>query len=192
MSVEFYNQNAQQFFSSTVEVDSTSLLDQFVPYLPQGGLVLDAGCGSGRDSKRFLDMGYQIDAFDASAPLAALAEELLNQSVTVTTFENFTSSKRYDGIWACASLLHVTRESLPETLAHLAKMLKCGGAFYCSFKYGQDEVERDGRRFTNCNEALLNQLLTSSPLAIDKLWVTQDLRAGREHEQWLNAILIKR
>lgn len=85
MSVEFYNQNAQQFFSSTVEVDSTSLLDQFVPYLPQGGLVLDAGCGSGRDSKRFLDMGYQIDAFDASAPLAALAEELLNQSVTVTT-----------------------------------------------------------------------------------------------------------
>lgn len=48
-------------------------------------------------------MGYQIDAFDASAPLAALAEELLNQSVTVTTFENFTSSKRYDGIWACAS-----------------------------------------------------------------------------------------
>ena len=143
MSVEFYNQNAQQFFSSTVEVDSTSLLDQFVPYLPQGGLVLDAGCGSGRDSKRFLDMGYQIDAFDASAPLAALAEELLNQSVTVTTFENFTSSKRYDGIWACASLLHVTRESLPETFAHLAKMLKCGGAFYCSFKYGQDEVERD-------------------------------------------------
>lgn len=60
-------------------------------------------------------MGYQIDAFDASAPLAALAEELLNQSVTVTTFENFTSSKRYDGIWACASLLHVTRESLPGT-----------------------------------------------------------------------------
>ncbi len=120
MSVEFYNQNAQQFFSSTVEVDSTSLLDQFVPYLPQGGLVLDAGCGSGRDSKRFLDMGYQIDAFDASAPLAALAEELLNQSVTVTIFENFTSSKRYDGIWACASLLHIPRSLLTQTFAHLA------------------------------------------------------------------------
>lgn len=192
MSIDFYNQNAQLFFSSTVEVDSSSLLERFVPYLPEGGLVLDAGCGSGRDSKRLLDMGFQVDAFDASAPLAALAEQLLNQAVTVATFTRFTSNKHYDGIWACASLLHVMRESLPETFAHLAQMLKSGGAFYCSFKYGQDEMERDNRHFTNCNEALLSQLISSLPLTIEQLWVTQDLRAGRKNEQWLNAILIKR
>ena len=192
MSIDFYNQNASSFYASTVEVDSTSLLEQFTPYLPKGGSVLDAGCGSGRDSKRLIEFGFHVDAFDASEALATLAQQLLGKPVRVATFMQFTSTQQYDGIWACASLLHVSKASLPDTFAHLASMLKSGGAFYCSFKYGQGEVERDGRSFTHCDEALLAELLTGSPLVIDKVWLTTDLRVGRENEQWLNAVLLKR
>jgi len=191
MSIDFYNQNASSFYASTVEVDSTSLLEQFTPYLPKGGSVLDAGCGSGRDSKRLIEFGFHVDAFDASEALATLAQQLLGKPVRVATFMQFTSTQQYDGIWACASLLHVSKASLPDTFAHLASMLKLGGAFYCSFKYGQGEVERDGRRFTHCDEVLLAELLTGLPLAIDKVWLTTDLRVGRENEQWLNAVLFK-
>jgi len=191
MSIDFYNQNASSFYASTVEVDSTSLLEQFIPYLPKGSSVLDAGCGSGRDSKRLIEFGFHVDAFDASAALATLAQQLLGKPVRVATFMQFTSTQQYDGIWACASLLHVSKASLPDTFAHLASMLKSGGAFYCSFKYGQGEVERDGRSFTHCDEALLAELLTGLPLAIDKVWLTTDLRVGRENEQWLNAVLLK-
>ncbi|AAN54474.1 class I SAM-dependent methyltransferase [Shewanella oneidensis MR-1] len=192
MSIDFYNQNASSFYASTVEVDSSSLLEQFTPYLPKGGSVLDAGCGSGRDSKRLIELGFHVDAFDASAALATLAQQLLGKPVRVATFMQFTSTLQYDGIWACASLLHVSKASLPDAFAHLASMLKSGGAFYCSFKYGQGEVERDGRSFTHCDEALLAELLTGSPLVIDKVWLTTDLRVGRENEQWLNAVLLKR
>ncbi|QDZ91789.1 class I SAM-dependent methyltransferase [Shewanella decolorationis] len=191
MSIDFYNQNASSFYASTVEVDSTSLLEQFTPYLPKGGSVLDAGCGSGRDSKRLIEFGFHVDAFDASEALATLAQQLLGKPVRVATFMQFTSTQQYDGIWACASLLHVSKASLPDTFAHLASMLKLGGAFYCSFKYGQGEVERDGRSFTHCDEVLLAELLTGLPLAIDKVWLTTDLRVGRENEQWLNAVLLK-
>ena len=191
MSINFYNQNASSFYASTVEVDSSSLIEQFIPYLPAGAAVLDAGCGSGRDSKRLIDLGFHVDAFDASEALATFAQHLLGKPVRVATFMQFESTYQYDGIWACASLLHVARASLPDTFAHLSSMLKSGGAFYCSFKYGQSEVERDGRKFTHCDEALLAELLTDLPIAIDKLWITTDLRIGRENEQWLNAILLK-
>lgn len=191
MSIDFYNQHAAQFFSSTVDIDASSLLKPFLDYLPDGGYILDAGCGSGRDSKHLIELGYQVQAFDASPALAALAQTLIKQPVTVATFLEWQTDQHFDGIWACASLLHVPRPLLTQTFAHLALMLKTEGAFYCSFKYGQDEVTRDGRSFTNCDESLLCALLSDVPLNIEKLWITQDLRAGRETEQWLNAILLK-
>ncbi|CAH8206240.1 class I SAM-dependent methyltransferase [Vibrio aestuarianus] len=191
MSIEFYNQNAQLFFTTTKEVDTSSLIEHFTPYLPQGGTILDAGCGSGRDAKNFIDLGYQVTAFDASEALASLASQLLQIPVTVSTFTNFYSDKPFDGIWACASLLHVRELDLPSTFSHLASQLKPSAPLYCSFKYGTDEVERDGRRFTNGNEQRLSEWITHTQLKIEKIWRTHDLRAERQHELWLNAILIK-
>ncbi len=108
-----------------------------------------------------------------------------------TFLEFSTKLDSQDGIWACASLLHVPKSELRDTVAHLANFLKTGGTFYCSFKYGDNEVERNGRRFTNLNERLLESLIESLPLEIKETWVTQDLRPGRESEKWLNALLTK-
>ena len=189
--MNYYNQHAQEFFDGTVHVEMESLYSEFLPLIKKGGNILDAGCGSGRDSKAFKEWGFQVHAIDASAVLAKLAEELIGQPVQITTFQDFESDKCFDAIWACASLLHVPFDELPHSFLNLSKSLKNNGVFYCSFKYGNDEVERNGRKFTNLDESLLKSVLSNTPLIIKTTWQTGDLREGRESEKWLNAILIK-
>lgn len=191
MSVNYYNQNAQSFYDGTLNVDMSSLYLRFEPFIPVNGQILDAGCGSGRDSRYFIDNGFTVSAFDASAELAELASQLIHQPVVVCQFNEYTAETAFDGIWACASLLHVPKNELPHVFGHLSSLLKAGGLFYCSFKYGADEIERDGRTFTNLTESELEQIIQGSSLIIREMWQTGDLRPGRENERWLNAILVK-
>jgi len=71
-TVNYYDTHADAFFSETQGVDMAPLHQRFLARLPVGAHILDAGCGSGRDSKVFLQLGYRVTAFDASAKLAAL------------------------------------------------------------------------------------------------------------------------
>lgn len=191
MDMSYYNKNAKEFFDGTINVDMSSLYNEFVPQLPDNGLILDAGCGSGRDTKAFLDKGFSVHSIDASEELGKLATLETGQPVEITTFQDFSTTKNFDGVWACASLLHVPMKELPLAFQKLAEPLKSKGIFYCSFKYGNNEVVRGGRSFTNLDEELLQEVISSSALQVAKVWCTSDLRQGREDEKWLNAILIK-
>lgn len=189
---QYYNENAQSFFDTTVNVDVQKLYDRFLPRINHQGKILDAGCGSGRDSKNFLSLGYQVEAFDANEALVELASKHLGQTVAQATFESFNAEPNsYDGIWACASLLHVPSEALPRTLSHLGELLKPSGVFYCSFKYGETEQVRNGRFFTDMNEQSLAEALNATKLKIEDTWISSDARPGREAEKWLNAILVR-
>ncbi len=189
MSIQFYNDNAQAFFESTLSVDLSPITQRFIATLPANGHILDAGCGSGRDSRTFLNLGYRVTAFDASAALAELASQHIGQPVAVATFETFESNEKFDGIWACASLLHVPANDLPGVFQKSSTLLKPSGRFYCSFKYGNEDVEIDGRRFTQCDETRMTGFLQGSRLTVETLWQSADARPGREGEQWLNVIL---
>ncbi len=194
MSIKFYNDNANAFFNDTVAVDLTSLYQHFLPLLSlptQSVHILDAGCGSGRDTKFFIEQGFQVTAFDASEILAKKASKYLGLEVKKTTFIDFKSTILFDGIWACASLLHVSSDQLPQAFSNLAKQLKSGGIFYCSFKYGDNDTSRNGRDFTNADESRLAQFIKGAGLIIKKTWLTSDARPDRQNEQWLNAILVK-
>ena len=189
---QYYSENAQAFFDTTVRVNVKKLYDRFVPRIKPGGQILDAGCGSGRDSKHFKDLGFKVTAFDANESLVQLAADHLEQTVIHASFDTFvTHAHRFDGIWACASLLHVPRCQLPSVLLNLGHQLKPEGIFYCSFKYGEAEVVRNGRYFTDLNESTLQNVLIGSNLIIDDTWISSDARPDRESEQWLNAILVK-
>ncbi len=188
----YYNDNARPFFDNTVAVDMGLLYQQFLPLLPKGAKVVDAGCGSGRDAQYFLSHGYDVSAFDASAELANLASDFTQSSVDCSTFLNAQIPKgSQDGIWACASLLHVPFIDMEITLQVMAGWLKPQGVFYCSFKLGDGEVKRGSRRFTDMNKKRLEAVLQNVDLDIKKVWITGDLRQGREEEQWLNTIMIK-
>ncbi|MEZ9929683.1 class I SAM-dependent methyltransferase [Vibrio breoganii] len=188
-TTQYYNHNAQQFFDSTIDVEMQSLYEKFLPLIPTGGRILDAGCGSGRDSKAFLNKGFQVDAFDASAELTKLATELTGLEVTQTTFLEFQSEPAtYDGIWACASLLHVPEEEIPKTITHLLQFLKPHSLFYASFKLGNCSETRDGKHYTDMTESNLESLFNEfKPINIE-LWKTSDQRANNA-QIWLNIIV---
>ena len=186
---DFYLQNAQQFYDSTVSVEASELYERFLPLIPAGGRILDAGCGSGRDARAFFNRGYEVTGFDACAPLAEMASKLLEQPVMACQFNEFTSELPFDGIWACASLLHIIYADLAETMNYLASFLLPSGYFYCSFKYGEGEGNVDGRHFTYLNENGMQSLSEQAGLSVYQSWVTHDLRPERANEKWLNVVL---
>ncbi|MEL0628771.1 class I SAM-dependent methyltransferase [Psychromonas aquatilis] len=191
LNAQYYSENAELFYDATVNIDMTALYDEFLPLVKSNGAILDAGCGAGRDSKHFIEHGYTVQAFDASEMLVSLATALIKQPVQQALFQTFESDQKFDGIWACASLLHVPMNELHQVLQKLTSLLTTDGIFYCSFKLGNEEVTRNGRVFTNLDEESFEQYILDLPLYIVKQWRTGDLREGRESEQWLNVILRK-
>ena len=192
MTIQFYQDNADYFFEGTLNVNMSNIYQHFTGGLPTGSLILDAGCGSGRDSKAFFDMGYKVEAFDASSEMVKRASQHTGLNVKHAVFDDVTAIDKFDAIWCCASLLHVPEGDLPTTLLKLADALRPNGIWYLSFKYGDTQREKDGRLFTDINEQRLTELVSSlSNIDISSTWITEDNRPDR-NEKWLNAILVKR
>ncbi|RNE89723.1 bifunctional 2-polyprenyl-6-hydroxyphenol methylase/3-demethylubiquinol 3-O-methyltransferase UbiG [Marichromatium sp. AB31] len=190
MTLDYYNTHASAFFAATHDVDMEPLYARFLAHVPPGGRLLDAGCGSGRDTRAFLERGYTVTAFDASPTLATLATAHCGIDVEIRRFQEIEWSATFDGIWACASLLHVSLTELPAALYRLARSLKPAGVLYASFKYGTGEHEHNGRRFTDLDEDRLATLVSETEeLETVEVWTTADRRPGRESEYWLNALL---
>ena len=190
-NLDYYEQHASSFFEATVAVDMHELQEQFMAQVPSGGHILDAGCGSGRDAKAFNNRGYRVTAFDASPALAKLASEHLSQPVRVRSFHEVEEVACYDGIWACASLLHLPASMLPDAIGRLWGALKPGGCFYFSFKHGQGERQHEKRHFTDADEAIITDWLARLP-DVEKhdIWLTPDQRPDRS-EIWLNVLVFK-
>lgn len=190
-NVEYYNQNAKEFFEDTIDADMSLWRDKFVSLLPAGGRVLDAGCGSGRDSKAFIKQGYSVVAFDASREMCKKASELIGQEVWQIKFDEMSFDDEFDGVWACASLLHVNDKDLPEILKKIHKALKENGILYASFKYGEGKRERGERSFIDFTEDSIKPILIMSGFEVIDSGITSDIRPGRENEKWTNVIVKK-
>jgi 2-polyprenyl-3-methyl-5-hydroxy-6-metoxy-1,4-benzoquinol methylase len=189
-TVTYYDRNAAQYFSETVGVDMSALYAPFLALIPPGGRILDTGCGSGRDSLYFLQHGYDVEAFDASAETCRLASGLIGRTVLENTFEEIDSDSEFDGVWACASLLHVCRGSTDAVLQRLCRALRPGGIMFVSFKFRDGEWEQDGRFFNGYDESSFRALLMRNlSLALYSSWVSNDARPDRRHGKWLNALL---
>ena len=191
-TIRYYDENAESFIGGTLDADISQIAGRFVERLPEGASILDWGCGSGRDSLAFLKAGFDVTAVDLSREMAAATERLTGLRIRNESFEDLSDVHAYDGIWACSSLLHVSKVDLPVVLGAARKALWDGGCAYVSFKYGDYEGMRNGRYFTDLTEeALASILKDGTGLRIDECWVTSDVRPGRENEKWLNAILVK-
>ncbi len=191
-TLNYYNQNAVQFCKNTVSVEFTATQNRFLSRLYAAARILDFGCGSGRDTKAFLEQGYQVDAIDGSEELCKLASEYTGIQIRHMFFQELSEISEYDGIWACSSILHLTREELVEVMRKMIVALKANGIIYTSFKYGTFEGERDGRYFTDMTEETFADFIRDmKELQVEEEWVSADARPGRSEEKWLNLILRK-
>lgn len=191
-TIEYYNKNAEQFVQGTLSVDFTATQERFLSKHSVGTCILDFGCGSGRDAKYFLDKGYQVEATDGSAELCKLASEYTGICVKQMLFEEINECEKYDGIWACSSILHLDKRALKDVLKKMAAALKANGVIYTSFKYGDFEGERNGRYFVDFTQETFGEFIREVPeLQIEEYWITGDVRPGRGEEKWLNLILRK-
>ena len=198
-TLDYYQRNAKDFFSQTINVDMQNVYQPFLEYLPKPHLsnqqkILDVGCGSGRDSVFFANQGFEVVAIDGSKSLIELAQQTDTridwQCLRFDEIAKQSWQNQFTGIWACASLLHVPFDDLPKILNDLLSCLRPTGILYASFKYGNSERKKDGRFFCDMNEErwqlIENQLNNAKPL---KFWQTIDNRKNLQ-DIWFNLILI--
>lgn len=192
-TLDYYNKNVANYYKQTASVDFADTQNQFLHLLPKKALILDFGCGSGRDSLAFLKQGYNVEAIDGSEKMCKIASQITGISVRKMLFQELNENEKYDGIWACSSILHLTIEELRLVMNKMSDSLKPGGIIYTSFKYGSFEGERNGRYFLDFKEdSFENFIIDINELEIQKIWISNDVRVGRGEEKWLNVILQKK
>ena len=193
-TLRYYQEHAMEFAAQTIHADMEDIRSRFLCCLQAGSRILDFGCGTGRDTKAFRDLGYAVDALDGSETLCRIAAEYTGVPVRCMDFREYSPKKGeiYDGIWACASLLHLKKQEIRPVLQELGKALPQYGILYISFKYGEYEGWRNGRYFTDFTLEGFKEFLKDIPeYDIANSWVSTDVRPGREDERWLNMILKK-
>ena len=184
----YYDVNAKEYIESTINCDMSLHYQKFLKYLPKTGKILDVGFGSGRDMFYFKSLGYEVEGIDTSIEFVKNMKEK-GFNVRLESACELNYSDEYDGIWACASLLHIKRDELEEVIIKCMNALKENGMLYCSFKYGDMEVEKDDRYFNYINEEIIKTIIIKNNLYIVELYKTNDVRTDRNNEIWINLIV---
>lgn len=149
LTLQFYDQSARTYVEKTRDINMSRAQERFLRLLPAGAHILDAGCGSGRDARVFLDKQYQVSAFDGSAEMARLASNYLGMQVPALRFQDIDYTAQFDGVWACASLLHLEPHELDDVMARLFRALRPNGILYASFTHGGETRFDEGRLFAD-------------------------------------------
>ncbi len=188
---KYYDENAEAFISDTFECDMSVQYHFFEHHLPkEAKTILDLGFGSGRDSLYFMNKGFEVYAVDPSKKFCDNANKIGIKHVYQTIAQKIDFVDLFDGIWACASLLHVPSKELNATFKKCYKSLRPKGVMYASFKYGDFEGERNGREFLDLNERSIDKFLKGTGFNIKDILITEDVRPDKT-TKWLNVILSK-
>jgi len=192
-TVEYYNKNTDAFINRTVDIDLSDLYPHFLKHLHKDARILDAGCGSGRDTRYFLSQGFSVVAIDASEAMVNFASEFVGQKVVQKRFEDLEYVEEFDGIWASASLLHVPKVLMNEVLIKFSRSLRTNGILYFSMKEGKQEEIINGRYFNFMIQSELQDILEShADFELVEIWITSDRQTGRNSYNWINTIARKR
>ncbi len=188
-TLHWYQENAEAFISRTTDVDMTAHYRAFLHHIFPGGRILDLGCGAGSASLYFTQRGYDVLAVDGCKELCEHTRRRVGCTVRCMRFDELDYVDAFDGVWACASLLHLRKAELPAVLRLIRRALTKNGVFYASFKYGNAERDRNGRIFSDFTEASLRSLLDEAgSFQVIDLWTTSDARPDRSDERWVNVL----
>lgn len=186
----YYESNAECYAAETFFADMSEQYQRFLPLLKKGAKILDVGSGSGRDACYFQKQGYQVTALEPSKNLGREIRKVFSGEIVCSDIQSYQPTERYDGIWACASLIHLQEEEVLCFFRKIDMYLNDSGIVYASGKSGISTGEvADGRFFLDFTEQLVEKILTvNKQLKLEQLWYTEDAR-GRGELRWLNVVL---
>jgi 2-polyprenyl-3-methyl-5-hydroxy-6-metoxy-1,4-benzoquinol methylase len=189
----YYNANAEEYFRATVGIDMSSIYDRFISKLVPGACILDAGCGSGRDTLAFVKRGYSVSAFDSSVEMVRRASTYTGQQCRVMSFQQVQFHEEFDGIWSCAALLHVPKIEMNDVLERLFGALKLHGVAYFSFIEGEGErISSDGRLFNSYTAASIRTMLEMTGAArVLEIWKSESDSPISRPAPWLHMLIEK-
>ncbi|MBS6196484.1 MAG: methyltransferase domain-containing protein [Clostridiales bacterium] len=191
-SIDYYNRYAVPYFEETVHADMGEIMEPFAELLPENAEVLDMGCGSGRDTIALEELGFYVTPMDGSEEMCKLAEVNTDHEVLQMTYEEMEFDDVFDGIWACASLVHLTAKEMVVILGKIVQALKYDGILYFSVHKGSRDGIYNGRYFRDYTKKDLTGLIGKIPeLELLEIWTTQDVRSEAGDRQWLNVLAKK-
>jgi SAM-dependent methyltransferase len=192
-TIEFYNQNADKYDQATYNLQLEIPWMEFTSRIKPNGLILDIGCGSGRDMRHFIDLGYYVEGVEPSREMAIIARFRTGAIIHEIAAEQIDFNNQFDGVWACASLLHVDRSSMEKTYNLIMRSLKQSGVFYFSLKSGAGTIRKeDGRLFANYSSDEIEELVMArSDTKSFVSWESSDALHTR-NTKWLNFIVTKK
>lgn len=190
-TILYYEKHAGEYVSRTKGFDLSSLYRSFLALIPAKGVILDVGCGSGRDLKAFRERGFTAIGMDASRTLVDIAQRYSGAECLVRRFDEIDWCSHFDGVWACASLLHSPKAQLVGILRRLRDALKPGGAMYISVREGVGERRLpDGRYFSDYSMPEFHQMISAAGgLEVIESGTTNDVSPQRADIRWLNFLL---
>lgn len=190
-TLAFYNEHAALYARQTMQADLGQLYLRFLPLLPPLGRILDLGCGGGRDLRAFKKLGFNCVGMEPSRQLAYLAAEFSSCEVVVARAQDLKAANAFDGVWACASLLHLPRLELPLAIARVQTALRGGGVLFLSMQEGSgSSIASDGRFYARYSRLELKSIVVSAGMSVIDQWSTPDTLPGRESLTWLNLLAV--
>ncbi|MFH1850136.1 MAG: methyltransferase domain-containing protein [archaeon] len=140
ITLDAYNKFAEYYSNYTYDKISQYHLTQLMSYL-NGKKVLDAGCGSGRDVQYLTAEGLKVVGIDYSDQMISQAKKRFKKgNFRVMDFEKMEfPDASFNGIWCCASLIHIPKRNLPNVLKEFSRILSDDGILYVSVKDGEGE-----------------------------------------------------
>lgn len=189
---DFYNEQARVYYDKTIELDMSEALEEFISLLPENCPILDLGCGSGRDSLYLIEHGFDVTAMDGASELCGLAEIHIGQDVLCMRYEEMDFESVFDGVWACAALVHIPKNELSNILVKIVNSLRPNGILYMSLKYGDVSGLKNGIYYSEYRTKDIKDIINNfKELELIKIYKTNDIREERKEEQWLNVYIRK-
>ena len=195
-TIETYNQIAKIYADYTFNRLFQYHLNEFISLIPKDAKILDIGCGSGRDVQYFLDYNLNPIGIDIS-------HEMINEAKTRVPNGDFKKmdmrnlkfkENTFDALWACASLLHISRKELPKVLQNLNKIIKPNGILFIALKEGEgSKIIREQkykdlpRLFVYYNKPEIEKLINENGFSIIK----SEIEKGTEKTNWINILCKK-
>lgn len=194
-SIDYYNRYAVPYYEETVDASMEEVMKPFVELLSEeseNAEVLDLGCGSGRDTLLLEEYGFYVTPMDGSEEMCKLAEVNTDKEVLQMTYDEMEFDDVFDGIWACASLIHLTEDEMRKVMKKLVQALKENGVLYFSVHRGDRDGIYHGLYFHDYNRRELQSLMEEYPeLEVVDIWTTQDVRSEKSDKLWLNVLARK-